>query len=292
MGDPRWVKFRDWSGVGIRGDNRYTCPSPPTPADVVVAASTRPEGGAYDTVVSYDGTAVTWGLAQWTFTGGRLQHLLAWIYNQLGSEAPVLKPLQALLTKMGLTMDPAARELKDVQGREISSKDDLRNLFTPVSGVVPKTGPRWELAKSIALVFHQLGKDPVIAKIQIEFFLSELHQEEILPRPKLDTRAICYYLGRVTDSDMADKVAARALTWAMWQNAPRAAEEHLQRALGVAPYVGPDSLRRLSGVFARSRYGFWGNAKAAETDRESRYHKVATTINEVLNQKLLDPDLR
>jgi hypothetical protein len=257
-----------------------------------VAATTRPEGGSFDTVVSYDGTAVTWGLAQWTFTSGRLQHLLAWIFNKLGSEAPVLAPLQKLLTQLGVVLVPALRTLEDDKGHTISSKDELRNLFTPPAGAVPRTGPKWELAKNIALVFHQLGKDPAISKIQVEFFLSELHQEELLLRPKLDGRALCYYIGRVTDVDPSDKVAARALVWAMWQNAPRAAEEHLQRALGMAPYVGPDSLRRLSAVFARSRFGFWGNSKAAETNRESRYHKVATTINEVLNQKLLDPDLK
>ena len=80
---PRWVTYRDMEGprhLGRRdpgGAFIYEY-SPPKPWGVwsqilgVVAACE----GRHDTVVMYDGTGVTFGAFQWTFTSGRLQRLL------------------------------------------------------------------------------------------------------------------------------------------------------------------------------------------------------------------------
>jgi len=305
---PRYVTFQSWAGIAVRGINEFqlgrSAAVHTTSAfdgirewDVVLSAITRPEGGSYDTVVSYDGTAVTWGFAQWTFTSGRLQRLLASIQNEApasfnGSDIP------KVLSQAGLNLAPKGT-LVDAAGHTVDDKDRLRELLTPPDGVVPRIGKYYDYAVNVALAFAELGLNRTVSQIQERFLLKELESEARLSRPKLHGKSISSYLypkfPALTDpiDTIPELTAARALIWSMWQNSPRAAEEHMYRVLGSKPFSARSDLGRLAGVFARSSHGFWGNKKCGKS-RESRYHKVATVINDLIGDQLqtkLEPDL-
>lgn len=70
-----WVKYKDGGGPSYKGEMQYNPAKPWGVWSQIMGVVARCEG-CHDTVVMYDGTAVTWGHQQWTFTSGRLQKLL------------------------------------------------------------------------------------------------------------------------------------------------------------------------------------------------------------------------
>jgi hypothetical protein len=101
------------------------------------------------------------------------------------------------------------------------------------------------------------------------------------------------------DQHMANPsvAAARALFWGMWQNSPRKAEGLLDTAGRdrSMPFGTLDDLRRLAKLFAFSPFARWGVVKAKHAVDEngepkpytSRYQKVATAINEAMQQVIV-----
>lgn len=299
MSIANWRCYNEWSGISIHGNNEFVCPNPAEEWDVVIAAIAKPEGH-YDTVVSYDGTALTWGLAQWTFTSGRLQRLLGEIITRLGFDSPLLEPAITAIRSAGLILSPNG-SLLDLNSKPVVGKSDLRCRLTPVGGVVPRSGKNWEIAARIAEAFHALGKDPTVAKIQTSFLVKELRHESTLKRPTLCGSTIARYLYEgLNIGGTPELIVARSLFWSMWQNSPRASEGHLFRALSAPIAINQRELGRIASVYAKSPFGYWGNRHCAElkdkngnpTPRESRYHKVASEINRVMGFQILDPDIK
>lgn len=299
-----WMKFGAFSGPKVRGACPFEAPSAPGEFHVIAAATTAPEGGTYDGVVMYDGTAVTYGFVQWTLTSGRLQRLLGQTAVAMGPTVlhDILDPA---LRKVGVEFHIGSTTMRDIStGRVLLGKDALRKAFTPPAGATPKTGAAWEKAKAVALAFSRLGEHPQAQPIQLLWYRSELARESLPRRPKLNGKSIAslLYPQGFTCTFRGTSGAwsvARALFWSMWQNSPRQAEAHLWRALGGKPFDG-FAISRIATVFARSTFGYWGNAKCANLvddqgkpkPRKSRYWKVATAINKALDAAVLDPDLR
>jgi hypothetical protein len=323
----KWAKFGNWSGPYIKGTVPYILPTNPTGFDVIVAAVAKPEGGDYDTFVAYDGTAVTYGLLQWTFTSGRLHKLLIATVKAMGVKA-FADLFSIQLSKLtGLSVDPGTGSLL-LRGVLVTDFFSLRDVCTPPGGKCPKTGPNWEKAKAIALLFSKLGENPIAQKAQIDFFRQELDHEKDLKRPKLHGGTIADYLYRPEMAETPYLIASRALFWGMWQNAPREAEADkpipgVARRAGksmAAPVVDPfdeilgllpepvqprnprskvlgatkgydlstrEGLEVLAKGFARSNFGNWGVAKAKANGRTSRYQKVATAINTAMCGKIV-----
>lgn len=290
-----WAKYGSWSGPQVKGTFPYTPPANPSGFDIIVAAVARPEGGAWDTVVMYDGTAVTYGLLQWTFTSGRLHKLLAKTGEALRPVNPSKYWLlfgQDLERLTGLAVDFSDRSLMKNRARKIQDFFELRDICTPPGGRCPRTGPYWEQAKAIALLFSKLGEDSTAQRAQLEFFREELEHEKNLKRPKLHGETIADYLyppGYTDDEEGPYLKAARALFWSAWQNAPRAAEAVLFRCKGCL-FMTEAGLNKLARLIAGSTYGNWGVAKARANGRTSRYEKVAREINKVMGQKIV-PEL-
>lgn len=71
---PKWVRFRDRHGPMYKGDFPYVAMTTDR-WDKILGVIAECEGN-FDTVVMYDGTGVTFGFMQWSFTSGRLQKLL------------------------------------------------------------------------------------------------------------------------------------------------------------------------------------------------------------------------
>ncbi len=70
-----WVKYKSGGGPWVKGSIQYSPPKPWGVWSQILGVVARCEG-CHDTVVMYDGTGVTAGFQQWTFTSGRLQKLL------------------------------------------------------------------------------------------------------------------------------------------------------------------------------------------------------------------------
>lgn len=292
----KWAKFGNWSGPYIKGTVPYVLPANPTGFDIIVAAIAKPEGGDYDTFVAYDGTAVTYGLLQWTFTSGRLHKLLRvtedadpTLYEQL-----IGGPL---FEATGLEVTSSGDLVRG--GKIITDFFSLRDVCTPPNGQCPKVGKNWEKAKAIALLFSKLGENPIAQKVQIDFFREELKKEITFKRPMMGGSRIADYLypdGWDNDPNMVNPsvAAARALFWGMWQNSPRKAEMLLDTAARgfFIPLENLDHLRRLAKLFANTSFGRWGvgKAKKAEKPYTSRYQKVAEAINKAM-QQIIVPEL-
>jgi len=295
----KWAKFGSWSGPYIKGTVPYVLPANPTGFDIIVAAIAKPEGGDYDTFVAYDGTAVTYGLLQWTFTSGRLHKLLYATMNAMpaGSYFDLLgHPLQELT---GLNVDSTNGVLYLGDNKKVIDFFSLRDVCTPPNGQCPKVGKNWEKAKAIALLFSKLGENPIAQKVQIDFFREELRKEITFKRPMMGGATIGTYLypdGWDDDTNMVNPsvAAARALFWGMWQNSPRKAEQLLDTAARgfFIPLENLDHLRRLAKLFANTSFGRWGvgKAKKAEKPYTSRYQKVAEAINKAM-QQIIVPEL-
>lgn len=302
----KWAQFGNYSGPYVKGTIPYVLPANPTGFDVIVAAIAKPEGGDYDTFVAYDGTAVTYGLLQWTFTSGRLQYLLKATANRMGSE-PYNQILGIELKRLtGLEVGLATGDLM-LNGKRVTDFFKLRDVCTPPGGACPKSGPNWEKSKKIALLFSKLGEDPRAQSIQIEFFRGELMREITLKRPQMDNRTIASFLypkgwdesGPVitpaasVEAGASGKTpdylcAARALFWGMWQNAPARAQFYLGKTRGF-DLTTQKGLEKLAKLFAYTTFARWGveKAKQAEKPYQSRYQKVASAINDAMGQKIV-----
>lgn len=294
----RWVKFRTWSGVSLHGKAAFTPDAVINEWDVVFQAVTVPEGGAYDTFVSYDGTGITWGFSQWTATSGRLQRLLKLLDDHYLYEDG---PADLALEELGLDFDPD-RVAFTQNDKVIRSKADLREWLTTPVGQVPRTGKLRTRADVLADGFWRAGQNAEVAHLQEQFFQGELVHEAMLKRPKMRGLTIKFYLYPGEDvpafgTPVKDPylTAARALFWSFWQNSPRKAEEYLHKCFNRLSWIGPGDLYALAGAFAKSGFSFWGNAKCKRLGRESRYSKVAKAINALIGDKLkppLDPSMK
>lgn len=286
-----WASYNGFSGPRIIGTRRYVAPDKPTGWDLIVAAVAEPESGFYDTVVLYDGTAVTAGLFQWTLTSGRLQKLLARMMS-LASHTfwsafgPVLPDKDVTLSPDGTLSDTSDSYRKPL------TKNRLRAIFTPPDGRVPRRGAKWEDAVATAIAFNTAFANPIYYSVQTDFFYAELVRELAAKRPWLDGLSIRQVLPNPLNETVTEKrdgclfeytndpypAAVRALFWSCFQNNPVTAMKYLNQSKG-----GPDFVRRV----AHSRFGNWGIEKAKTNKRESRYSKVVKVVNRIFKAEIL-----
>ena len=289
----KWATYNGWSGPYIKGVQPYKPPTKPTEWDVIAYAVGYPEGSAYDTYVAYDGTAVTFGLFQWTLTSSRLQTLLFRCLDQASDV--YLKTVGELFDDLGLelSLNLTADQGELRKDGKVLDKIALRATFTPPDGKCPKTGSDWKIACEIAKAFWKLGQDITIQRLQREFFEAELYLESLLKRPKLKGRTIAsilYPMGDVTnDGALAPTVytPARAMMFSFWQNSPRVAEQHLNSIPGSFKNDPKTFTLKLARKFAQSTFGNWGIEKAAENGREARYTKIAKCVNALMGKDTL-----
>jgi hypothetical protein len=289
----KWATYNNWSGPYIKGSQPYRPPKKPTEWDVIAYAVGYPEGGCYDSYFAADGTAVTFGLFQWTATSSRLQTLLFRCLDQASDV--YLKTVGELFDDLGLEL---SLNLTSDQGElrkngKVLDKTALRAIFTPPNGKCPKTGPEWKTACEIAKAFWALGQDLEIQRIQQEFFQDELYLESLVKRPKLKGKTIASILYPTTDLGNDDALPptaytpARALFWSFWQNAPRVAEQYLNAIPGSFKNDPKAFTLKLARKFAHSTFGNWGIEKAAENKREARYTKIVKCVNQLIGKDTL-----
>lgn len=233
----KWVKYGKHQGCRYQGDNRYDPPKPWGPWTKILGVVARCEGN-HDTVVSYDGTAVTWGFMQWTFTSGRLQKLLESFksipyYNFTSSESHKVRTLfdevctdqeSAQLFKMfgfeirggrfidlnrGISLDPAKnkKRMDDICLGRVAYPNDFKSQQI--------------FSKQLANVFANMGTDLDIAAAQVQFAKQELKNGLDYRRKPLGD--ILTIRNLLPQSDEAWNLPIAAVFYNLWQNSPAGA---------------------------------------------------------------------
>lgn len=180
-GKPKWVQFKKWSGIIVRGSELVEKPVPPgMHMDRAVWLTSRLEGAAWGTVQSYDGAGMSAGMlhniAVQPASGeqGSLFQLLLRVFSHLDAIAPVVaQPLKTALADQGwyVAQDGVLRSSRT--GGRIAGVL-IRDVFAPPLGVVPKSGLQYREAVQWALLFHRLFAHKQSRKPQLDYAIKWL----------------------------------------------------------------------------------------------------------------------
>jgi len=282
-----WRKWKNHEGPLIRGSCPYAPMAPWGPWTRILGVVAACEG-KHDTVVMYDGTGVTWGFGQWTFTSGRLQRLLqsfksvsyVGFEDDQGDHEDDL--LSNLFDELGVNCVLGDFDLRIKEGR-------LRYLSQTISGASASyaLNPRTEKklindiclgkkkypkatalqkkhAKSLARAFSQWGREIDVQQAQIQFAKQELKRAVHVERKALGGISIRNLLdeGVGLSGDEYWDSPVPALFFNLWQNSPKGAYRFFINANKEAKRKGvinwPDYLDLLWSRLNRSAYANWG----------------------------------
>lgn len=295
--------FGKFSGPYSLGTVQYTLPDDRKSYHVDRAywLTTMVEtGGKFGSVNAYDGTGMTAGLDQHIAVypselvhedfnaendQGSLWELLRRIETVNGSTsfqaafAAISDGLKA--QNMYLSQDGRVRYLENgtvgfsggfqvLKAGDLAFGQHLRNVLTPPNGVVPNSGPDWEIAKAWATQFSELFSHPDSFKAQTEFGKEHLVNRTKTWKVKGQTLEQALYGQEITNAQLPP---ALDLALSVFQshsvNAPGAATRLLPLVL-VEPsnQAFPRNLLRILG---QSTYGQWN-----QRDPSSRYQRTRT----------------
>lgn len=295
MTEPQWKQYERFSGPTIVGTIKIPTPTSPFTLDRQHWLTTKVEtGGTFGTVVMFDGTCVTAGpdqfilvypaeLAHEDFNAADDQGLLGKLVARVfqcadASVSPKIAALKAAFAKAGWYLSPIG-EMRYVEaqsvalvGRKIIVQAGdlvhgavLRDVITPIGGVVPKTGPQWDQSAGWCRLFADVFADPATHATQFAFGKERLVKAYKVPRIKTPVGPIS--VESVVFGTDASAVRARdcgeALDLAMsvWYsnsvNAPAIALSALTSVLSTG--VRPDARfpGRLLRALGTSSYGRW-----------------------------------
>lgn len=323
MTDPKiqWCKYGNYSGPLIKSN--ITIPVPVAPRNVFHVdraywLTTMVEtGGTFGTVQAYDGCGMTAGpdqhiavypseLAHEDFNAaddqGSLWPLVRRLEVLQSSAAYVqaAQALQAMLEAANLYLgqDGVVRYRADtavaLAGKTILAKAGqtahgaiIRNLLTPVYGVVPSAGPQWKQAADWALAFFRLFSHPDGYKTQVEFGKEEMVKSTKTHRIKSTTLTVeaGVYQQEITNTQLNPTTFPEAvdLALAVYQahsvNAPAIALSCLNTVcMGNKPVLNAGFAATLLKQLGSSTYGQW-----VSTDPNGRYQRTRTAA---INSKL------
>jgi len=255
----KWVQRGRYAGLMIRGKssmdtNKYVG----THIDRVISlASAVESSGLFGTVMNYDGTGMTAGIAQCialypreirnedNFAGddqGPLWKLVEAVHDE---HPDVTKELYKALRKTGWSIkDGVIRRTTD--GSIVSARI-LREILSPPNGVVPSHGLEWETTKRWGLMFHKLFSNPKTFDIQIEnakeHIVSGINRK---PRALKRKTAQELVYDRLPDNFLEKDEPldlALACLWSNAVNAPAPAYQVLADVLTERPNLSKESHR-------------------------------------------------
>ena len=289
-----WVKYKDHAGVKHTGENSYNPPQPWGPWTKILGVVAACEGN-HDTVVSYDGTGLTWGFMQWTFTSGRLQRLLEFFksinYYDFDADSEVKditlfdayfvhKRIQ-IFERYGFTIRGGQfcaihRGFQALNPRNTKTKQLIDDICM---GRLKygKIKDRKSHAMGLATLFSEVGKQPEVAFAQVEFAKGEFKRAlQIRRDPLRHYKTIGALLNDTWDSYVP------AVFFNLWQNNPAATYRLFIRAKdrstpGSFPEAVWDGLRA-------SKFGNWSYAKPE--NRGPRIKRIAKAVKDYYGVKL------
>jgi hypothetical protein len=236
-------------------------------------------GGNFGAVMAYDGTGMTAGLHQAIAVypkeladedlnaaddQGSLFALVASLPNETTAS------LRSMFASEGWSLiGTDLRYAKDatVQIGSVTVRaktgslvygDHIRDVFTPVDGKVPRSGPQWDESKRWALAFHEVFSNPKTFDAQVDFGVK--HFNNTSQRKKLTvagrTATLQEWLyGSGPLSAEAD--LATAVFWSHSVNGPSVAYRILTSVLEKDPLPSKGFASRLLRDLAHSTYGRW-----------------------------------
>ena len=281
----KWVKWKDRYGVRSHGRTRYNPSEPWGPWTRIIGVVARCEGN-HDTVVSYDGTGVTWGFMQWTFTSGRLQRLLQFLKSieVVGTNKSLFdkffrhKGGKQVFKKFGFII--VNGNMVDVEKNKIlNPAKDKKRIDDICMGRVKHESSEDQKTHAVELarIFLHAGRDEEIAFAQIEFAKNELKRALRVKRKALG--------GISTIDNLLEgtwETPLPAIFFNLWQNSPKYAYKLFVNSYNMTNHLGIDVYfdevwRRLN----MSKFGNWSYAKPG--NNSPRIKRIRKAVLEFYN---------
>lgn len=280
MPKAQWVKWKDGGGPRVIGSVGFNPAQPWGPWTKVLGVVARCEG-AHDTVVMYDGTGVTWGFMQWTFTSGRLQKLLE-----------SFKSIELMDNTHHTLFDVVCKVSPDAFGAQIFQPYGFKietGKFTSSGGVLDPSIPDQkqrivnicmgvgsgsnQKALALAQLFADMGAKPGVAEAQLAFAKAEFARQLDFPRPPLGGRTIRDLLK--ADNQRSWDTPLVALFFNLWQNTPGAAYKLFLKAEAQSNGEVDDYFAKAWKMTNLSTFGQWGWKNDPKSPRCLRIAKAA-----------------
>ncbi|MDC1299903.1 hypothetical protein N8Z24_00190 [bacterium] len=297
----KWVFWKEHSGVRHMGTKRYDPPTPHSTWVKIMGVVARCEGN-HDTVVSYDGTGITWGFLQWTFTSGRLQKLLQYMGRQGGFKDYIFQSLfdwefvhpirisdncnfpgQQIFNKFGFKMqdgkffdlycDPPKPLNPRIHKKRINNICMAKGKYFN-----PEFGTRKKQAFALAKVFSKAGQSSDVAKAQINFAIHEFQGSlKVKRRPLKKVKTIENLLEGTWETPLP------AMFFNLWQNSPKYAYKLFLK--NYKKDQDPEEyFMRCWNHLKRSKFGNWSYAKPK--NRSPRIKRLTRAILEFYGRDL------
>lgn len=279
MGDIKWVRYKAFSGLKIKGSEFVARPTSDHHMRRAYWLTAMLEAPYWGSVQSYDGAAMS---------GGPLHNIAVYPRSmKQGSMFPLLRHLELCPAEgIGELWDALrdagwyiARDgkLRDWYTGKIVSGRAIRNEFTPMDGKVPQRGKARTQATKWLMLFHHLLSDAATYEAQQDFAISymirtrQAEEQQFYGDRDLETLRV---------GDKTTKMfLAMPLDFAMCVyhaysvNAPTPAKSVLLKTLNQVstPFDRPEEFaRRLIYNFGKRRYGRWRDT----TDGRNRYDRT------------------
>lgn len=259
--------------------------------DRAVFLTSRLEAPKWGTVQSYDGAAMSGGLlhniaiAPRTMQQGSLFELLRQIEVTTGDTRSRTSPNRSVrelwdaLRHHGYFVGRDGK-LRTLDTGGLVSARDIRALFTPPNGNVPRSGEHWVAARHWAVLFHQLFADPATRRGQISYAAEWMARS----RADLEIEAYDAYTDADTIIDLPAHLLDPAIDLAMCVyhsfsvNGPTPAARALKWTLGRAT-PGDEPVRfgeLLCRKLGTTKHGVWRERRYPATRRAARRMELWT----------------
>jgi hypothetical protein len=301
----KWVQFKNYSGVSIKGTTPFNLPAYANHWDRVVWLTSIVEsGGKFGTVISYDGTGATAGLCQMIAVypkeladeDGNPENDQGSLWRQIerirkADPSTVTELLTSL--KNGKGWDLVNGKVVGQDGKTLNGRV-LREELTPNQGRVPRKGPDWEQAKCWGMVFHNLFSNPNTFETQVSFSIEHAKETARRKTPLLHGVPISETIYKDNPDQVDDFIIGTPLDLAMAVffsnsvNAPAAAYRRFTQALDAHrislghPLDLTKPVERLR--FAARLIRVLGTAQFARWNAEipgGRYQRTRSTAQEI-----------
>ena len=173
-----WVQYQQYSGCKISGTVPVPKPSNKLHMERAYYLTAMIEAPTYGAINSYDGTGMS---------GGPLHNIAVYPSDlEQGSLFYLLRKIKETVTSVPaiIALEKAYYEQKwylasDGKLRTLGSATlvkgkNIRDIFTPPEGRVPKTGPLWETAKKWAILHYNVLSAPATFETQKNFAIDWL----------------------------------------------------------------------------------------------------------------------
>lgn len=277
MVDVTWRKYKSWSGCKIRGTKDYELKPDERDEHMKRALWLTAQvegGGTFGAINSYDGAGMSAGLEHKIALYPRtMQQASLWPLlreMELHGHCEALEVLWEALWCEARWYVAQDGKLRHRDNGRIISGDEIRDMFTPPGGEVPRSGPNWEQAKEWAIMFHNLFAAEETHAVQINSAIDGL----ISGHERLEAAA---YEKTVGSSDLKKLLVGididheNDLAWCVYHsfsvNAPSYARSRLQ---ACDPTSGKTFPKRIIRILGTSNYGRWHDT----VDGSNRYDRT------------------